>query len=94
MDQKGKNMSTEEKKEERRKERLQLEFTPEAMQRLDEIKETSGSATRAETIRNALRLYGWFIKETKADSIIRIIDGQEVTSSFRASLLHDLAGKK
>ena len=76
------------------KERLQLEFSPEAMQRLDDIKDMSGAATRAEMIRNAIRLYGWFMSETKRDSVIKIIDDGEVTSAFRASLLHDMMGTK
>ena len=75
--------------------RVQFDFSPEAMQRLDEIKEMAGSATRAETIRNALRLYAWFITETEPDSTIKIIDRNgELTSIFKASLLHDTMKSK
>ena len=73
----------------REKERVQFDFTTEALRRLDEIKEKTGAASRAETIRNALRLYEWFINETNPESTVKIIDNDgEVTSVFKAKLLH------
>jgi metal-responsive CopG/Arc/MetJ family transcriptional regulator len=71
------------------KERVQFDFSPEALQRLDKIKEETGAKTRAETVRNALRIYEWFVNETKPESTIKIVNEHgEVTSSFKASLLH------
>ncbi len=70
------------------KTRVQFDFTPDALQRLDEIKESTGAATRAETIRNALRLYEWFVKEAEPDSIVKIENSdRQVISQFRARLL-------
>lgn len=73
---------------EKHKERVQFDFSPEALQRLDEIKLKIGAATRAETVRNALRLYEWFVNETEPESTIKILDkNNQVTSIFKAKLL-------
>jgi len=70
------------------KERLQFDFSPEALQRLDSMKEKTGAATRAETVRNALRLYEWFIDEVDPESTIKIFDkNNELVSAFKAKLL-------
>jgi len=56
------------------------------------LKDETGASTRAETIRQALRLYDWFIHETTPDSTIKITDNEgNVTSIFKASLLHNAA---
>ena len=68
--------------------RVQFDFTPEALQRLDEIKRATSAATRAETLRDALRLYEWFIDVAEPDSTVKIIDkDNEVVSQFKAKLL-------
>jgi metal-responsive CopG/Arc/MetJ family transcriptional regulator len=41
------------------KHRLQFDLTPEALKQLDEIKNKANLNTRAEVVRNALRLYTW-----------------------------------
>ena len=72
----------------KRKERLQFDFTSEALERLDKIKEKSGAATRAETIRNALRAYEWVVNELDPDSTIIVSNGNdEIKSKFMARLL-------
>lgn len=77
-------------KEVKTKERVQLDFTPEALQKLEEIQKAVGATTRAEVIRNAIRLYSWFITETTPNSKIKIFNEKdEITSAFKASLLHD-----
>jgi metal-responsive CopG/Arc/MetJ family transcriptional regulator len=71
------------------KERVQFDFTPEALRRLDAIKEKTGATSRAETLRNALRLYEWFINETNPESTVKILDKEgEVVSVFKAMLLY------
>ena len=73
---------------EKRKERVQFDFTPEALQRLDEIKQKSGASTRAETVRKALRAYEWLVNELDPESTIKVFDkNNEITSVLRASLL-------
>jgi hypothetical protein len=47
----------------RQKERVQFDFSLDALHRLDALKEKTDAATRAETVRNALRIYEWLISE-------------------------------
>jgi hypothetical protein len=73
----------------KKKERVQLDFSQDSLQRLDTLKVLIGAGTRAETIRQALRLFDWFINETDPDSVIEVTNKHgEVTSKFKASLLH------
>lgn len=73
---------------EQEKIRVQFEFTPDALARLDALKRVTDSPTRAETLRSALRLYEWLVNEAKQDSKIMIMDGNgEITSQFPAKLL-------
>jgi len=68
--------------------RVQLDFSPEALQRLEEIKVMSGAGSRAEAIRNSLRLYEWFVNEVEPDSTIKIINSNNVVvSQFKAKIL-------
>lgn len=72
------------------KERVQLDFSSDSLERLEKLKDRVGASTRAEVIRQALRLYEWFINETEPDSTILILDGEdEINSKFKASLLHN-----
>lgn len=57
LETKGKNAS-----QDNGRHRLQIDFTPEAFESLMEIRSKSGARTSAEVIRNALRLYEWFIE--------------------------------
>lgn len=58
----------------KQKERVQFDFFPEALQRLDNIKEKTEAATRAEVIRNALKVYEWLVNELDPDSTIKVLD--------------------
>ena len=71
------------------KERLQFDFSQEALERLDRMKEQTQVATRAEVVRNALRLYEWFLNEVDdLDSTIKVFDRKgELVSAFKARLL-------
>ena len=69
------------------KERLQFDFSEEMLQKLDYIMEKTGAATRAEAVRNALRVYNWFI-DTDPDDHIKVIgENNEVLQAFKAKLL-------
>jgi len=46
-----------------KKHRLQFDITHESLQELDALKEQARAATRAEVVRNALRLYSWFLSQ-------------------------------
>lgn len=58
--------------------RLQLDFSPEALQRLEEIREKVGAKNNAEVVRGALRLYDWLLDQKKAGARILLYkDGEE-----------------
>ena len=44
--------------------RIQIDFSEKAVQRLDELKKSSGAVSRAETIRTALVWLGWLLNRT------------------------------
>ncbi len=72
----------------KQKERVQFDFAPEALQRLDEIKEKTEATTRAEVVRNALKLYEWIVNEVDPDSTIKVFDkNNEAVAIFKAKLL-------
>ena len=68
--------------------RVQFDFAPDALERLDALIKESGATTRAEVVRNPLSLYEWFITEVKPDDTIRVYSPEEkIKSSFKAKLL-------
>lgn len=73
---------------EKLKERVQFDFSSESLQRLDDVKAKTGATTRAEVVRNALRLYEWLVNEVDAEGTVKVFDkDNEVTSIFKAQLL-------
>lgn len=64
------------------KQRIQFDFTPEALKRLEDLKERIEAPTKAEVIRNSLKLYEWFITEIDPNSIIEVQD-KEGKALFR-----------
>jgi metal-responsive CopG/Arc/MetJ family transcriptional regulator len=69
------------------KERVQFDFSEEMLKKLDYIMERTGATTRAEAVRNALRVYDWFI-DTDPDDHIKVIgENDEVRQAFKAKLL-------
>jgi len=52
--------------------KLQFEFSPDALRRLDELKERADAATRAEVVRDALRVYEWMVREISPDYTLEI----------------------
>jgi hypothetical protein len=70
------------------KERVQFDFSPEALQRLDELKEKTDAATRAETVRKALKVFEWLVNEADPDGSIQILDkNKEVIANAPAKLI-------
>ncbi|HZS77371.1 MAG TPA: hypothetical protein VFA41_12220 [Ktedonobacteraceae bacterium] len=81
----GQKMSS---KSQEKKIRVQFEFAPEALARLDALKEVTDAPTRAETVRSALRFYEWLVNEAKRDYMIATINEQgKIVSQFPARLL-------
>jgi Arc/MetJ-type ribon-helix-helix transcriptional regulator len=60
--------------------RVQLEMPPQAMERLQRLKEKTEAASYAEVIRNALRLFEALIEEHSKGSefALRRVDGETV----------------
>lgn len=46
-----------------KKQRIQFDLTPQALKALDELKDISQATTRAELIKNSLRLFAWFLEK-------------------------------
>lgn len=64
------------------KQRVQFDFTPEALARLEQMQEKLEAATKAEVVRNALKLYEWFATQVDPDSTIEV-QGKDGTVQFR-----------
>jgi vesicle coat complex subunit len=56
------------------KQRVQFDFSPEALQRLEELKDKLDASTKAEVIRNALKLYEWFALQIDPSYIVQVED--------------------
>jgi hypothetical protein len=55
------------------RQRVQIDFTPEAAERLQQIKEMAEAKTNAEVVRNALRLYEWFLRQKKENYTFQLL---------------------
>ena len=55
--------------------RLQLDFSSEAYNKLQEIKTASDSKSNAEVIRNALRLYAWVLEQRAKNFDLQLVKG-------------------
>ncbi|HLZ60645.1 MAG TPA: hypothetical protein VKR06_27175 [Ktedonosporobacter sp.] len=77
------------KKRDREKERVQLDFSTDAIHRLDLLKNQLDTTTRAEVIRLALRLLEWFVTETGEDDTIEVTNKEgKVLTRFKVKLLY------
>ncbi len=73
---------------------VQFYFSADALARVDVLKEATGVATRADVVREALRLYEWLVNEVKPGMIVKVLDTTgTVVSSFDANLLMHESGK-
>ena len=68
----GELAKTATQQEEIQRHRLQLDFSPEAYSKLQEIRVKSGAKTNAEVVRNALRLYEWYLEQKANDFKIQL----------------------
>jgi hypothetical protein len=60
------------------RQRVQIEFTPEVSARLREIKQMAGVKTNADVVRNALRLFDWFLKQRQGGWQLQLVKGDTV----------------
>ncbi|HLV98207.1 MAG TPA: hypothetical protein VKT82_05965 [Ktedonobacterales bacterium] len=54
--------------------KIQFEFSLAAKRRLEDLMRKIGAKTRAEVVRNALRLYEWIIDQVEDDMVIVVED--------------------
>ncbi len=57
--------------------RVQIDFSRAAYDRLESIRERSEAQSNAETVRNALRLYDWFLRQREEGYEVRLVKGDE-----------------
>jgi len=56
------------------KQRVQFDFSAEALKRLEDLKEHTDASTKAEVVRNALKLYEWFVSQVDPEFVIEVKD--------------------
>ncbi len=56
------------------KNRLQFDFSDEALEQLDELKDATGAPTRAEVIRQALRMLQWTVEQVRDEDAVVIVE--------------------
>lgn len=79
----------------RSKERVQFDFSIDALNRLDQLKIQLDTSTRAEVIRLALRLLEWFATEVPEDATVTVTTKEDVLlTKFKAKLLYGYGGKE
>ncbi len=72
--------------EERETTRVQLELPPQAMERLQQLKEKTEAASYAEVIRNALRLYEALIGEAERGAEFQVKEPDGTAVPYRIFL--------
>jgi hypothetical protein len=58
--------------------RIQFEFSPDAFERMETLKDKTKARSYAELIRDALRAYEWMVEEKEAGNEIGAIKGKEI----------------
>jgi hypothetical protein len=66
--------------------RVQIDLSPSAMDRLDDLKEKIEAASYAEVMKNALKLYAGIIQEVENGSEFLVRDKSGKTSAFKMFL--------
>ncbi len=64
------------------KQRVQFDFSPEALKRLETMQELLDAPTKAEVVRNALKVYEWLLTQIDPESTIEVQD-KEGKTQFR-----------
>jgi hypothetical protein len=60
--------------QEKSKQRIQFDFTPEALRRLDALQDKMEASTKAEVIRNALKICDLFVNEFGSGYTVEVRD--------------------
>ncbi len=61
--------------------RVQLDFSEEAFNRLEDLRKETDAASKADVIRDALRIYEWLAEQSRAGRFIEVQDeeGRQVS---------------
>jgi hypothetical protein len=72
------------------RQRVQFDFSSEALDRLEDLRKELDVPTKAEVVRNALKAYEWIFTQSKKQRIIEVLeqDGTEVYRLDADILLH------
>lgn len=70
-----------------KKERVQFDLDHKDLETLDQMKEKTNSATRAEVVRKALDVYDEWFLEMGPEDTIQVHDGETLVAKFKAKLL-------
>ncbi len=62
------------------KQRVQFDFTPEALKRLENLVEQTNASSKAEVVRNALRVYEWLVTQVDPNLFIEVKDEKNQTA--------------
>jgi hypothetical protein len=66
--------------------RIQFEFSPEALDRLNRMRELTETSSYAELVRDSLRVYEWIIQQDKAGYDIGLIKGDTLVKTVKLFL--------
>lgn len=75
------NTITEERRGETK--RIQFEFSAEALQRLNKMRDQTDAASYAELVRDALRVYEWVIDQQRAGNDIGVVKDDILVKTVR-----------
>ncbi len=64
------------------RQRVQFDFSPEALKRLEAMQELLEAPTKAEVVRSALKVYDWLLTQIDPESTIEVQD-KEGKAQFR-----------
>jgi hypothetical protein len=76
------------KTEDRRTEpkRIQFEFSADAVERMNRMREQTDASSYAELVRNALRVYEWFIQQEKGGYDIGLVKDETLVKTIKLFL--------
>lgn len=75
--------------------RVQLELNDDAVEYIDAMKEETGSASRAEVMKNAMAILRWAIdKARQGYRIIAVKEGEEVAKELSMPVLEQIAKRE
>ena len=72
-----------ERQGEEKRTRIQFEFSADATQRLNRMKDQTDASSYAELVRNALRVYEWIVQQEKDGYDIGLGKGDTLTKTVK-----------